>query len=87
MGYSYPTKGNGAVFAFEEDGILKILDEYACTNETTQNFLEAVYTKAKSYNPRQIICIDDPTSAHSKGIKVLKHLIWMNSNIRIIVFW
>jgi hypothetical protein len=38
--------------------ILKILDEYACTNETTQNFLEAVYTKAKSYNPRQIICIE-----------------------------
>jgi hypothetical protein len=24
--------------------------------------------QAKSYNPRQIICIDDPTSAHSKGI-------------------
>jgi hypothetical protein len=64
----YGYKGNGAVLAFEEDGILKILDEYACTNETTQNFLEAVYTKAKSYNPRQIICIDDPTSAHSKGI-------------------
>jgi hypothetical protein len=35
---------------------------------SSQNFLEAVYTKAKSYNPRQIICIDDPTSAHSKGI-------------------
>jgi hypothetical protein len=32
----YGYKGNGAVFAFEEDGILKILDEYACTNETTQ---------------------------------------------------
>jgi hypothetical protein len=48
----YGYKGNGAVFAFEEDGILKILDEYACTNETTQNFLEAVYTKAKSYNPQ-----------------------------------
>jgi hypothetical protein len=45
----YGYKGNGAVLAFEEDGILKILDEYACTNETTQNFLEAVYTKAKSY--------------------------------------
>jgi hypothetical protein len=29
----YGYKGNGAVFAFEEDGILKILDEYACTNE------------------------------------------------------
>jgi hypothetical protein len=27
----YGYKGNGAVFAFEEDGILKILDEYACT--------------------------------------------------------
>jgi hypothetical protein len=34
----------------------------------SQNFLDAVYIKAKSYNPRQIICIDDPTSAHSKGI-------------------
>jgi hypothetical protein len=32
----YGYKGNGAVLAFEEDGILKILDEYACTNETTQ---------------------------------------------------
>jgi hypothetical protein len=28
----YGYKGNGAVLAFEEDGILKILDEYACTN-------------------------------------------------------
>jgi hypothetical protein len=26
----YGYKGNGAVLAFEEDGILKILDEYAC---------------------------------------------------------
>ena len=64
----YGYKGNGAVFAFEEDGILKILDEYASTNETTQNFLDAVYIKAKVYKPRKIICIDDPTSAHSKGI-------------------
>jgi exopolysaccharide biosynthesis protein len=39
----YGYKGNGAVFAFEEDGILKILDEYASTNETTQNFLDAVF--------------------------------------------
>jgi hypothetical protein len=38
----YGYKGNGAVFAFEEDGILKILDEYSSTNETTQNFLDAV---------------------------------------------
>jgi hypothetical protein len=53
----YGYKGNGAVLAFEEDGILKILDEYACTNETTQNFLDAVYIKVKSYNPRQIIII------------------------------
>jgi hypothetical protein len=52
----YGYKGNGAVLAFEEDGILKILDEYACTNETTQNFLDAVYIKAKSYNPRQFLC-------------------------------
>jgi hypothetical protein len=58
----YGYKGNGAVFAFEEDGILKILDEYASTNETTQNFLDAVYIKAKVYKPRKIICIDDPTS-------------------------
>jgi hypothetical protein len=48
--------------------------------KTTQNFLEAVYTKAKSYNPRQIICIDDPTSAHSKGIG--RQSEFSNSNTR-----
>jgi hypothetical protein len=55
----YGYKGNGAVFAFEEDGILKILDEYASTNETTQNFLDAVYIIQEN-TPGVLIVAESP---------------------------
>ncbi len=68
IGIDYGFHANGAVFGFIQAGIVKIINEYRGTNETTQEFLDNVFIISKSLNPSEVIVIDDPTSATSMGI-------------------
>jgi hypothetical protein len=55
------------VFGFIEAGIVKIINEYRGTNETTQEFLDNVFIISKALNPSEVIVIDDPTSCLYKA--------------------